>query len=60
MRIKKIELIKLRNEITSDIKPLNTTKDIISWYKSDLYQVIVQSIHLSESYSRTSMLPPYI
>lgn len=33
MRIKKIELIKLRNEITSDIKPLNTTKDIISWYK---------------------------
>ena len=34
MRIKKIELIKLRNEIVSDIKPLNTTKEIISWYKS--------------------------
>ena len=34
MRIKKIELIKLRNEIASDIKPLNTTKEIISWYKS--------------------------
>ena len=33
MRIKKIELIKLRNEIASDIKPLNTTKEIISWYK---------------------------
>lgn len=34
MRIKKTELIKLRNEIISDIKPLNTTKEIISWYKS--------------------------
>jgi oxidase EvaA len=33
MRIKKIELIKLRNEIASDIKPLNTTREIISWYK---------------------------
>jgi len=33
MRIKKIELIKLRNEIVSDIKPLNTTREIISWYK---------------------------
>jgi len=34
MRIKKIELVKLRNEIINDIKPLNTTKEIISWYKS--------------------------
>jgi len=34
MRIKKIELVKLRNEIINDIKPLNTTKAIISWYKS--------------------------
>ena len=34
MRIKKTELVKLRNEIVSDIKPLNTTKEIISWYKS--------------------------
>ena len=33
MRIKKIELIKLRNEIVSNIKPLNTTREIISWYK---------------------------
>lgn len=34
MRIKKIELIKLRNEIVTDIKPINTTKEIISWYRN--------------------------
>lgn len=34
MRIKKTELVKLRNEIVNDIKPLSTTKEIISWYKS--------------------------
>ena len=33
MKIKKSELSKLRNEINEEFKPLNSTKEIITWYK---------------------------
>jgi oxidase EvaA len=50
MKIKKIELIKLRNEIINEIKPLNTTKEIISWYKSIIKKskVKIKTIPLAE------------
>ena len=33
MKIKKSELAKLRNEVNKEFKPLNTTEEIITWYK---------------------------
>ena len=33
MKIKRSELAKLRNEVNEEFKPLNTTEEIITWYK---------------------------
>ena len=33
MKIKKSELAKLRKEVNEEFKPLNTTEEIIAWYK---------------------------
>ena len=53
MRIKKNELVKLRDEIVNDIKPLNTTKEIISWYKSIIKKskVKIKTIPLSKCHN---------
>ena len=50
MKIKKSELAKLRKEVNKEFKPLNTTKEIITWYKDLIKKskIKIKTIPLSE------------
>lgn len=50
MKIKKSELTKLRNEINEEFKPLNSTKEIITWYKDIIKRskIKIKTIPLSK------------
>ena len=50
MKIKRSELAKLRNEVNEEFKPLNTTEEIITWYKDLIKKskIKIKTIPLSE------------